>query len=455
MPLRSITFLCYFLGSCGLSLAMPMVGVVCYLVLYHVYPQTTWWGKHLSFLGIRYSFICGVCLLIGTALNLNRLKFGRRFLHPVELMCLSVLLIMVVSAITSGTWSVRTEFALDKMFKVVLFGLVMAHVVTTRQSMWHITLLLTAMALYLGHEAKIAPPGSFTNNRLNAIGGPDFREASSLAIHLFALLPFVGVVILQKGVWLKVLAFLAGCYSINAILLCRARTAFVAGIIVGVFALWYIPKRYRTWVILMLVLAVIGGIVLSDTWFWERMFTIFDPPEERDASAAYRLVIWRAAWNMIKANPWGVGIGQFRDCIGQYAHTLDDYALVHDRDAHNSYVLCAAETGVLGLAVYLGALAVAWHTIARANRTARSRVANGSLLQLMIFANRLALLVYMISGLFVSRFYTEAAWIFIVMPACLERAVENEIRVETRQVAALLARNIRIDNAAGAPFLPA
>lgn len=428
-----------------------MVGVVCYLTLYHVYPQTTWWGKHLSFLGIRYSFVCGLCLLIGTALNLNRLRFGRRFLHPIEWVCLAVLLALVISSATGGTWSVRTDFILDKMFKVVLFGLAMAHVVVTRQKVWYLTLLLTVLALYLGHEAKVAPPGAFTNNRLNGIGGPDFRESAGLAIHLFALLPFVAVVLRQKSFWLKGLAFFAACYSVNAILLCRARSAFVGGIVAGVLAIWYIPKRHRRWVVVVLILAAIGGIILSDTWFWDRMFTILNPPGERDRSAASRLMIWRAAWEMIQENPWGVGIGQFRNRIGDYSRD----PLVAGRDAHNTFVLCAAETGLLGLAVYLCALATSWYTLSRVSRIVRHRLVDRDLFELMIFANRLALLVYMISGLFVSRFYTEGGWIFMMLPACLDRAVENEIRVEARQTAALLAHNMELDGVRVGSLLPA
>jgi hypothetical protein len=53
MPLRSLAFLGYFFGSSMLTLAFPMAGVVCYIVLYHIYPQTTWWGLALEPLGLR------------------------------------------------------------------------------------------------------------------------------------------------------------------------------------------------------------------------------------------------------------------------------------------------------------------------------------------------------------------------------------------------------------------
>lgn len=428
MPLRSITFLVYFLGSSALTLAVPMVGVICYVVLYHLYPQTTWWGAPLKFLDIRYSYACGLCLAIGTILNLNRLHFGRRFMHPIEWMCIIVFLTMLLSSATGLYWTDRTEFFLDKMSKVFLFTFLMSHVVVTRHQLWQLAVLLTLMALYLGHEAKIAPPSAFTSNRLDGIGGPDFRESAGLAIHLFALMPFVALLLRQKKTWLKVLAFLAACYSVNAILLCRARSAFLAGMIAGALAIWYIPRRHRRWVIVVLTLGVVGGIFLSDNWFWERMITIFSSAEERDRSASSRLVLWQAAWEMLKEHPLGVGVGHFRYMIGDYTQ---DPTLAN-RDAHNSFILCVSETGIPGLIAYVATLAVSWHTLSQLNRRIRARLMNPDLFEMLVFANRLALLVYVIGGFFVSRFYTEGGWWFVVLPVCLERAVENEIRAQAK-----------------------
>ena len=181
MPLRSLAFLAYFFGSAAVSMAAPMVGVICYVVLYHVYPQTTWWGKFLQPMGIRYSYVIGICLMIGVGLHLNRLKFGRRFMHPIEWCVLLVFLTMLLSTATGVAWNYRTEFLLDKMSKVFLFTFLLSHIVVTRKQIWYLVILFTVMTLYLGHEAKIAPIGSFSRNRLNGIGGPDFRESAGLA----------------------------------------------------------------------------------------------------------------------------------------------------------------------------------------------------------------------------------------------------------------------------------
>ena len=132
---------------------------------------------------------------------------------------------------------------------------------------------------------------------------------------------------------------------------------------------------------------------------------------------------------MVKDHPLGVGVGHFRYVIGDYVNDPE----LANRDAHNSFILCMAETGIPGLIAYLVTLGVSWHCLTQLNRKIRGRLANTDLFELLVFANRLALLVYATGGLFVSRFYTEGAWLFIMLPVCLERAVENQIRVEARE----------------------
>ncbi len=433
MPLRSIAFILYFCGSCAATFMVPMIGVVCYIVLYHVYPQTTWWGAVLEPLGIRYSFICGICLLVGTLLNLNRLRFGRHFMSGVEWGYVAFIFAILISCVMINEWGPRSDVTLDKILKVFLFVFMMSHVVVTRQRLWQLTLVFTLMALYLGHEAKNAPLSAFSQNRLNGIGGPDFRESAALAIHLFALLPFVAVVLRQRSWGLKILAFLAAGYGINAILLCRARSAFVAGVFAGTLALWYIPKRHRRWAVSLLLVGLCGGIFLSDSFFRERMITIFSSAEERDKSSANRLIIWASAWRMIQEKPMGVGIGRFEYEISQYAppEIFAEEGSAR-RDAHNTFILCAAELGVLGLTAFLSTVGLAWWTLGRLSKQVRE-LENPDLLELIIFANRLSLLVYMVSGLFVSRLYTEGMWIFLTLPVCLHRAVYNEIRQQAGQ----------------------
>lgn len=446
MPLRSIAFLFYFCGSAAASFVAPIAGVLCYIALYHLYPQTTWWGKYLQPLGIRYFYVIAVCLVIGATVNLNRLRYGRQFMHPVEWGILLVFLAILLSGVAGVAWNDRTEFFIDKMWKVFLFAFTMSHVVVTRRHVWLVVVMFTAMSLYLGHEAKNAPPGAFMESRLNGIGGPDFRESTGLAIHLVALLPFAAVLLWQRSWRFKVLGFFAACYSINAVLLCRARSAFLAALTAAAVALGYIPRRYRAWTLSVLILGTLGSLKLADPWFWQRMKTIVSSPQEREVSSAARLLIWASAWDMIKDNPLGVGVGQFQRMVNRYASVEARRAYGNPntetmnmiaRDAHNSFVLCVAETGWIGLACFLLTLAMAWGTLSRLMQRVRAHLSDSGLWEMMIFANRMALLVYMIGGLFTSRFYTEGFWWMVILPVCLKRAVENEIRQEVGEEATI------------------
>lgn len=65
-----------------------------------------------------------------------------------------------------------------------------------------------------------------------------------------------------------------------------------------------------------------------------------------------RLAHWQAAQNMIKANPWwGVGLGNYTGAYEQYRLINWPNALGH---AHNIYLHTWAETGLIGLAAYVG-----------------------------------------------------------------------------------------------------
>jgi O-antigen ligase len=60
-----------------------------------------------------------------------------------------------------------------------------------------------------------------------------------------------------------------------------------------------------------------------------------------EESAASRIIIWQGAWEMIQQHPLGVGLQRFQSEIGRYSAIA--------LDAHNYYLLVAAELGALAL----------------------------------------------------------------------------------------------------------
>lgn len=111
------------------------------------------------------------------------------------------------------------------------------------------------------------------------------------------------------------------------------------GMVALVFVLWRIAApRFGSIPALVLLLALGTGAMALD-------FSGRSLSTELDASASERLVAWREGLEMLKLQPLlGVGYGQFLD-----HHTLT---------AHNSLVLCVAETGLLGGFLWTGLLVV-------------------------------------------------------------------------------------------------
>lgn len=70
--------------------------------------------------------------------------------------------------------------------------------------------------------------------------------------------------------------------------------------------------------------------------------------EVLERSAASRYELWGGAIEIIKRDPWGVGLNQFKDEVEPY---LPEWVIA--RDAQNQYLRFAAEAGVQGLVVFL------------------------------------------------------------------------------------------------------
>lgn len=158
-------------------------------------------------------------------------------------------------------------------------------------------------------------------------------NGSKLSLRIFwaasGLILSLGVILTRsRGYYL---AFAAGCF----VILCfKGVKAALAGIVVGA--------------------VMVAGAALIDAPFRERLSTI--NVRHTDESARIRVRLWRAAAEMIKDHPIaGVGYRKWRDNILDYSRRVPDWFLdqASFAHAHNSYLTFAAETGIIGLALFL------------------------------------------------------------------------------------------------------
>jgi O-Antigen ligase len=229
--------------------------------------------------------------------------------------------------------------------------------------------------------------------RIRALGF--MNDPNDLALGMIVALGLIG------GTWkprlhLRHLLLAAAAMAlVYGIYLTRSRGGTVALVVV----LWRFAAGYIGRLPALALLVTLGAGVLALDFGGRSLST------ELDQSAAERLIAWTEGLEMFKAQPLlGVGFGQFHE------H--------HPLTAHNSLVLCFAETGLIGCFLWVGLLTVTLLELHRLKTLpghnsfddATRRWAQGLYLSLIGF---------MTAALFLSRTFVPTLYLIIGLAAAL------------------------------------
>lgn len=431
MPLKSIFFLIlFFILSTG-SLFNPILGIIGYISHYHIHPERQWWGASLNNLGIRYSFTIAILIIIGTLIHINKQKIKKIFYSQEILLIIFVIIIWLskfLGLAPSPDYD-PSEYPPFKVAKIAIFTLFLTHVVTDLKKYEAIIWTFVLLNLYLGYSCYTAPSSAFISGRLSiGIGGPDFAESSFLAGHFVAILPFM-VIFVFTGNWKKkIIAVIAAAFVTNGIILTQTRAALLAAFVGIIFTvIWSVPN-YRSKIFILLLIGVLGGLSLTNTDFWQRMQTIkANEDGGYEDSAESRLEMWQTALKMMKARPLGFGSGNFQKYMGDYNDEGHQ-----NRDTHNTYLRCGAELGFHGLMVFLMMIVNAFLILRRIKKKAII-IKDAKYFFICAYALQLTLITYMTCGIFMSQTYHEETYWFLLLPVCLERALENSTQAANKE----------------------
>jgi len=420
-PLRTIAYFILFWLGCVMAIANPIYGVITYMMVYQANPTVTWWGLPLTQIGMRFSLFAASATMLG-------LIFGRRRVpqcHPAlslwEMGAIGLVLIAALNlGIGIGIYS-STTYTFDKFWKVVLFVLILTRMASTRVNFRIVIWTLVAGSFYIGYDAYTAPPTAFVQGRLDRVGGPDFSTTSGAAAHMVAMLPLIGAAFLTARRWsYKALAAITGALTVNAVILCRTRSAFLGLTAGSLAALLLVPKVKRYRIYMLLILGGAAAFSLTDEHFWDRMATLSSRQTlEQDMAAVSRKEIWQSAKEMLGDYPLGVGPGNFTRKIG-------DYNPEHRwRATHNSVVACFTELGIQGGVLFLILLAGSARLLQKAKRlAARSDYPVETLI--FSYALFVSFVTYVVTALGTQRLYCESFWWVLALPLCLYRSVARE-----------------------------
>ncbi len=174
---------------------------------------------------------------------------------------------------------------------------------------------------------------------------------------------------------------------------------------------------------------ILAAALLVPSGFRERLTTIghLFPDDavlvDTDSSVEERMVLMGTAWEMMVANPLlGVGGGNYTARFGEYAERFGSVARDYQdpdasRYAHNLYLEVGAETGCVGLGLFLGALLVAFVSLGRGRELLRE--AGEGQVSALARAVQISLAGYLISGLFLHGDFERYLWLLLGMAGAL------------------------------------
>lgn len=244
------------------------------------------------------------------------------------------------------------------------------------------------------------------------LGDLYYYDANDLGMLLVMTLPLV-VFFVRKGNpgWMRLAAVTSVLILMIALVKTGSRGGFLGFLAVGIYMMW----RYRAISRKVRLGAVAAMVVLllafGSQKYWDMMSTMLHPSTDYNFSAnveSGRMEIWKRGIGYMLSNPFtGVGANAFPVAEG----TISPLAERQQRGiglkwsaAHNSFVQIGAETGFIGLGLFITLLVFAGRALVTRKR-ARFR-GDASPAEAIAQTFAAALVGYCVAGFFLSQAYS-------------------------------------------------
>jgi O-antigen ligase len=143
-----------------------------------------------------------------------------------------------------------------------------------------------------------------------------------------------------------------------------------------------------------------------------------------DTSVELRLGAQRVALEMFLDNPFiGVGAGNYPPLYPAYSQQLGVTAVASEFYPHNLYLQVLAETGALGLLVFLPAVFGPLLALERTRRATRSSTPEGSEWNELAFGSEVALACYLLSSTLLHGSYPRYLWMLLALVVAASQLV--------------------------------
>jgi len=406
-PLLMMTLL-MLAGTVGAFAVSPVLGVGVYYLLSILRPQFMWeWALPPD---APWSFYVAVAAMLASLLGAGSGSedASRRFTRAHA----AVLLFgawVGVSYLTALDREAAAAWSLEYLKIFLMFGVSLLAIRTVK----HIWLLFCMAALVLGYISYEINYLYLVNGYLgiqrNGYGGFDNNVAGLMLAMGVPLCYFAWEGSRSRFRW----GFLMLVPVIlHAVLMTYSRGAMVS--LLAAAPLIGLRSRHRKQVALVGVGLLVMLPFLAGPQIRERFFTI--STHQTDESAQSRRQSWAAGFEIACDHPvFGVGPRNANLLSRRYGADMEG------RTIHSLYLQIAADNGLVGLGLYLTAVALVWTELRRARQeAARHRGAGAERVHALTGGIETALLVFLVGGLFLSLEIFELPYLLMLLAAQLK-----------------------------------
>ncbi|MBB6053164.1 O-antigen ligase family protein [Armatimonas rosea] len=367
--------------------ARPFWGLILFVMLLYIRPEES----IQEIQGIRLPFIISVTTLLSALIHklVNREKIQN---SPLNFFIVGFSFFAIASSMQSN----QLELAMTDISKNAILVLLIINLVNTPKKFRIFSQFLILLTGYLAtYSIYLYQTGSVLvrDNEFQALATGIFSDPNDLSATIVAGL---GMSLFQTRSDQKSVKFINFVLSILfffAITLTNSRGGLLATILTINMFIYQTSQNKKISIIIiimssLLILASLGGRIVN-----------FDSTE---ASANSRFWFWSTGIEVFIQRPLlGIGYGGFPDINGGMT-------------AHNSFVLCFTETGLIGYFFWVGCILYNL-TISISKNPKKDYTSNNSE-TLSLAGSKLALSGYLIAIFWISRTYISNFYILMSMP---------------------------------------
>ncbi len=425
MSVSGLLFMIAFIACLALALVKhPKYGIAAYLLAFYVHPPSRWWGPTIP--GWRWSLIASAVALIAVWMH------QRNPSQPSWIKTTPARLLIALTAWIwlQNLWALDPEEALSMSILYTKFIVLFYLIYRTSDSEAGIDLLFwmhIAGCLYLGTVAYGMP----VEGRLDGVGGPGIDDSNILSMHLVTGALCGAMLLLAKRGPKIFFALLAMAFTLNTIVLCASRGAFIALISGCVVLAFMKPAAHKRRFYILAALGILAFGIVASASFWERMNSLKEAAagdEQLDNSAEGRLVLIKAQWSMAALYPMGSG---HRGTVALSPKFLDAKYLAagpassRARSSHNTAMTVLVEHGIPGAIIFVWLIVWCRKTIRRARQHAATMTITTAVQLAAIAA---ALLSALVAGMFVDAMLVEVQIWLLAMLTSIDGLLEQQAR---------------------------